>query len=264
MSTGAPQTPGPVAEDVRRKIVEDISIGRLRPGDRLGSERDLAMEFGVSRSTLRQVLAALEEAGMVKRLPGRSGGTFVGHAKVDRDLRRVDGLPAYLQQQGYSAGTRVLSTALATADGTTRAALGLPGGALVHDIVRLRLADGSPISLEHCRLRAELFPDLLEQPLGGSLYELLDERYDVAPSESEEQIEVVLATPYEAELLGVAEAAPLLSVTRTTKDQHGTPFEFSHDLFRADRTRITVSSPGRGLRGAGRRDGTIVELRTGA
>jgi GntR family transcriptional regulator len=201
---------------------------------------------------------------MVKRLPGRSGGTFVGHAKVDRDLRRVDGLPAYLQQQGYSAGTRVLSTALATADDTSRAALGLPHGALVHDIVRLRLADGSPISLEHCRLRAELFPDLLEQPLGGSLYELLDERYDVAPTESEEQIEVVLATPYEAELLGVAEAAPLLSVTRTTKDQHGRPFEFSHDLFRADRTRITVSSPGRGLRGAGRRDGTIVELRTGA
>lgn len=264
MSTKAPQTPGPVAEDVRRKIVEDISAGRLRPGDRLGSERDLATGFGVSRSTLRQVLAALEQAGIVRRLPGRSGGTFVSHAKVDRDLRRVDGLPAYLQQQGYAAGSRVLSTALATADGSTRAAMGLSAGALVHEIVRLRLADGSPISLEHCRLRAELFPDLLEQPLGGSIYELLDKRYGVAPTESEERIEVVLATPYEAELLGVAEAAPLLSITRATKDQHGRPFEFSHDLFRADRTRITVSSLGRGLRSATRREGNIVELRTGA
>jgi len=72
---------------------------------------------------------------------------------------------------------------------------------------------------------------------------------------------VVNATDDEAELLAVEPETPLLSITRTTFDQNDVPFEFSCDLFRADRTRITVRTPGRGLRGNARRGGGYVELR---
>jgi GntR family transcriptional regulator len=257
----SPLAGSPVAEEVRRKILADISEGRLIPGQKLGSERELAQGLGVSRATLRQALAALGQAGIVRRVQGRAGGTFVAHAKVDRDLSRVDGLPAYLHRQGFAAGSRVLATALVRPDDVTRTALGLAEDALVHDIVRVRLADSSPISLEHARLPADLFPDLLERQLGGSLYELMESVYDVRPSESEERIEVVAATPYEAEVLDVARDAPLLSVTRVTRDDRGRLFEFSHDLFRADRTRVTVHSAGRGLSADARREGDIVELR---
>ena len=64
-------------EEVRRALAEQIGSGRLRPGQRLGAERALAAEFGVSRATLRQALAVLEEGGVVRRVPGRGGGTFV-------------------------------------------------------------------------------------------------------------------------------------------------------------------------------------------
>jgi GntR family transcriptional regulator len=251
----------PVAEQVRRRILADITSGKLTPGDRLGSERDLSIEFGVSRSTLRQVLAGLTSAGIVRRVPGRAGGTFVGHGKVERDLSRVDGLPAYLSRQGLEAGSRVLSTALVQADDATRVALGLPEGAFVLDIVRLRLADGSPLSIDHTRLPADRFPDLLEQPLGGSLYELLAAHYGVEVVDSEERLEFVVATPEEAALLGVQRHAPLISVTRTARDGDGATVEYSHDLFLADRTRILVRSSGRGIRQDARRDGRYVELR---
>ena len=36
---------GPVAEDVRRRIVAMLDAGTLRPGDRLGSEREMAEQF---------------------------------------------------------------------------------------------------------------------------------------------------------------------------------------------------------------------------
>lgn len=251
----------PVAEEVRRRILADISSGTLAAGQRLGSERELALQLGVSRATLRHALGSLAQAGILRRVPGRAGGTFVAHAKVERDLTRVDGLPAYLHRQGFAAGSRVLATALVGADAATRAALSLPEYALVHDIVRVRLADGSPISLDHARFPADMFPDLLEQPLGGSLYELFEQAYGVRPAESEERIEVVAATPYEAQVLDTARDAPLLSVTRVARDESGRPFEFSHDLFRADRTRIAVSSAGRGLRANTRSEGKIVELR---
>jgi len=250
---------GPAAEEVRRRLLDQIGRGQLRPGERLGAERDLALDLGVSRSTVRAALATLEAEGVVRRVPGRGGGTFVHQRKVDRDLSQVVGVPALLREQGMTAGSRIVSTSMVAADETTRAALGIGSGAYVFDVVRIRLADGTPISLEHVRLPADRFPGLLDQPLGGSLYELLEERYGTAPGEAVEHIEVVPAGEDEASILGVEPGAPLLSISRTTRDDDGLPFELSHDLFRADRTTITVRTPAttRARDGAGR----VVQLR---
>lgn len=234
---------GPAAEEVRVRLLDQSNRGQLRPGERLPAERDLAREFGVSRSTLRQALAALEAAGVVRRVPGRGGGTFVRAQKVKRDLSRVVGVPALLREQGMTSGSRIVSTRLAEADDETAGALCLAAGAFVVNLVRIRLADGVPISLEDVKLPAQRFPGLLDLPLGGSLYELLQEQFDTTPGEALEQIEVTTAGEDEASILGVPPGAALLSITRTTKDVAGATFEFSHDLFRADRTVITVRTP---------------------
>lgn len=249
-----------VAEQLRRRMLTDIGAGTLPPGARLGSERELAEHYGVSRATLRQVLSALEEAGLVHRVPGRAGGTFISHAKVEHDLTKVVGVPAYLARQGYAAGTRVISTRMGVADVSSRRALQLKADDLVVDVQRLRLADGTPFSLDHARFPAERFPGLLELSLGGSLYELLEKEYGVAAADAEETVEVVHATDDEAALLSIKGGDPLLSITRTTYDSDGRPIEFSHDLFRADRTRITMRTPGRGLRGAPESDTHFVRI----
>jgi GntR family transcriptional regulator len=234
---------GPAAEDVRRRLLDEISRGRVAAGARLGGERDLAEQFGVSRSTMRQALAELEQEGVVRRVPGRGGGTFVRQQKVERDLSQVVGVPALLRAQGMTAGSRIVSTALTLADEPTATALRLGAEDYVIDVVRIRLADGTPISLEHARLPAAFFPGLLDLPLGGSLYELLEQHYGAVPGEAVEHIEVTSAAEDEAAILGVEAGAPLLSITRTTKDAEGRVFEYSHDLFRADRTVITVRTP---------------------
>ena len=139
-------------------------------------------------------------------------------------------------------------------------ALGLVAGDYVLDVVRIRLADGTPISLEHARLPAEMFPGLLDLPLGGSLYELLQERFGTVPGEAVEHIEVVPAGEDEGSILAVEPGAALLSITRTTEDGDGRVFEFSHDLFRADRTTITVRTPASRTRGSAGH-GRVVQLR---
>jgi GntR family transcriptional regulator len=250
-----------VAEELRRRLLTDIGSGVLPRGAKLGSERELSEHYGVSRSTLRHVLAALQEAGLVRRVPGRAGGTFISHAKVERDMSGVVGVPAYLARQGYVAGSRVLSTQMTAPDETARRALKLRPEELVIDIRRIRLADGTPISLEHAQFPADRFAGLLECSLGGSLYELLEDQFDLVPGEAEELIEVVNATDEEASVLAVQPDTALLSITRTTVDAAGVPFEFSCDLFRADRTRISVRAPGRGVSGLARQDGGYVELR---
>lgn len=240
-SAGTPV--GPAAERVRRQLLDEIREGLLRPGERLRAERDLALHLGVSRSTVRQALAALEAAGEVRRVPGRGGGTFVRGRKVERDLSTVVGVPALLRAQGMTSGSRIISTGMVVADDETAAALELAPGDYVADVVRIRLADGVPISLEHARLPAARFPRLLDLPLGGSLYDLLAEHYETSPGEAEERIEVAPASPDEASILATEPGEPLLSIRRTARDTDGVAFEYSHDLFRADRTAITVRTP---------------------
>jgi GntR family transcriptional regulator len=260
-----PAAIGPTADELRRRLLEQISSGALQPGQRLGGERELAVEYGVSRSSLRQALAALEQDGVVRRVPGRTGGTFVSSDKVDRDLSRLVGVPALLRDQGFTAGSKVMSSAVVAADAATAKALKIEQGAFVCEIVRIRLADSSPISLEHARFPAERFPGLLERSLGGSLYELLEEEYGVRAAEAEERIEVVSATEDEGMILGVPTGAPLLSINRTAVDQDGVPFETAHDLFRADRTRLTVRTHGRaGTAGGAVSRGKLLELKARA
>src|SRR5215210_5360253 len=148
------------------------------PGERLGAERELAERLGVSRSTVRAALADLERSGAIRRARGRGGGIFIADRKVERDLTSLAGLPAYLRRQGFRSDARVLSTATVEADAETAAALGLDGGDLVLEVVRVRLADQAPISLERALFPADRFPGLLDRSLAGSIYELLEGEYD--------------------------------------------------------------------------------------
>jgi GntR family transcriptional regulator len=224
---------GPTALAARERLLAALP----GPGERLGAERELAERLGVSRSTIRAALADLERGGVIRRSRGRAGGIFVAERKVERDLTSLAGLPAYLRRQGFQSDARVLRTATAEADDDARRAL---DAELVHEVVRVRLADGEPISLERACFPAERFPDLLDRSLAGSIYELLETRYALQPGEAEERIEVVAAGAEEARLLGLRRGAPLLAVERTAWDAAGQPFERSHDLFRADRARVVV------------------------
>ena len=247
------------SEELRRRIVADINAGA--PGAKLGSERDLAEHYGTSRSSLRQVLAALEEAGLVHRVIGRAGGIFISHGQVERNLSDVVGVPAFLTSQGYVAGTRVLSTRITTPAPAVQAALRLDADDYVVEIQRVRLADGSPISLEHAQFPADDFPGLLEQQLGGSLYEMLESQYGLVMGRADERIEAVSATADEAALLGIKPKAALLLITRVTYDQNGSPCEFSRDLFRGDRTALAVTATGGGIAARSNADSASVTLR---
>jgi GntR family transcriptional regulator len=231
---------GPVLAQAADAVVRAIGASGAAPGQRLPTERQLAHLLRVSRTTLRQALGQLERDGLIARRPGRNGGTFVNVPKLDRDLRLTGGLPEVLRSQGHSAGARVLRTLIAPADAKDADALGILPGNPVYEITRVRLADGEPISLERSRFPCELFPGLLECPLGDSLYEVLRERYDAAPARAVERVEAVLASSQEAEALDVFTGAPLLWVERIAYDADGRAVEVGTDLFRGDRTRVVT------------------------
>jgi GntR family transcriptional regulator, transcriptional repressor for pyruvate dehydrogenase complex len=72
-----PVHPPTTFEETVERLGTAIRLGLLAPGTRLPSERDLAEQLGISRSTLRQALTTLVQSGYLVALRGRSGGTFV-------------------------------------------------------------------------------------------------------------------------------------------------------------------------------------------
>jgi DNA-binding FadR family transcriptional regulator len=64
-------------EQTVERIGRAIKMGLLRPGERLPAERDLALQLALSRSTVREALRVLSEAGYLDARRGRGGGTFV-------------------------------------------------------------------------------------------------------------------------------------------------------------------------------------------
>ena len=217
-----------------------IDAGAIVPGDKLPREEALAATLGVSRMTLRQALATLERHGTIVRKPGRLGGTFVAEPKIVCDLTGLAGFTEQMRRAHVRAGARVVSATTRTAGRLTARALGLDRGDLVHEVVRVRSANREPLAIEHTSLPTALFPDLLDHRLTGSLYALMTKRYGHAPHTATEVLEPVIASAEQAGLLRVDEGSPLMLIERTAFTVSGVAVEFAHDVFRADRTRITL------------------------
>src|ERR1700753_1414237 len=62
-------------EQVAARLLADVTAGRLAPGEKLPSERDLARRLGGGRAALREALAALGNEGVLETRPG--SGSFV-------------------------------------------------------------------------------------------------------------------------------------------------------------------------------------------
>jgi GntR family transcriptional repressor for pyruvate dehydrogenase complex len=75
-------------EQIVQQIEESILKGELNEGSQLPAERDLAKQFGVSRTAVREAIKALQEKGLVDAFPGR--GTFVTNGTSNSMRRSLD------------------------------------------------------------------------------------------------------------------------------------------------------------------------------
>jgi len=87
-AASAPRS-GRVSEAIAHRIETAISSGRLVPGERLSSERELAQRLKTSRVSVREAYRSLEELGLILVKRGAEGGAFVAdvdHGPVSRSL----------------------------------------------------------------------------------------------------------------------------------------------------------------------------------
>ena len=97
--TFSPVQVGRAGEEVALQIEAAILDGRLAPGDRLPSERELQAQFGTGRGVVREALKALKQKGLVEVRKGAKGGAFVKKLEVSI---ASESLALFLTQNGVA------------------------------------------------------------------------------------------------------------------------------------------------------------------
>jgi GntR family transcriptional regulator len=229
----------PLYSVIANRAETRIRSGEWAEGTRLPPERDLCRELDVSRSTLRQALAELEQRELITRHQGR--GTFVARPRVPTPLSGFFSISEALRARGVAVTTRVVGVATVEASRQLAEDLAILPGDPVVQVERLRIVDGEPLVLESSSLPAHLVPGISDRDLAGrSLYDVLREDYGLRVTDTTETLEPVILTPRESALLAVPRHAPAILTRRITTDADGQVIELAQGLLRGDRSRFLL------------------------
>src|SRR3954467_14625298 len=100
-----PRTRSDASELIALEIRRYLERHELQPGDRIGTEQELAAEFGVSRPTLREGLRLLASSHLIRVGRGRSGGIFVARTPNEGMSRNVsESIAMMLATESVSLG----------------------------------------------------------------------------------------------------------------------------------------------------------------
>lgn len=113
-------------EIIANKVRDQIRDGKLRTGDKLPPEREMAQQLGTSRNALREALRSLEHAGLISLHKGARGGAFITDgnpsavAQSMEDLMHLGGINlANVTEARLSIETAIVE--IVAAKGTTAA-----------------------------------------------------------------------------------------------------------------------------------------------
>lgn len=224
----------PLHVQLTNALGEQIATGTLPPHTKLPSERELCEEYGVSRTTVRKALSEMAHNGMVYTSMGK--GTYVAESGLHEELRPLVSFTEDTRRRGLVASSKILDACIIPADDQLAVQLQLPRGAEVVRLHRLRLADDVPIAIQYTCVSHHLCPNILDFDLSQhSLYQIMRTYYGLDLAIAETKISAALATPQEAELLGMTLPAAVLISQQTTQLADETVIEFTRSVFRGDR-----------------------------
>lgn len=231
MAQESPTTFSPLYRQIKSLILQGLASGEWRPGEAIPSEAELAVRFNVSQGTVRKAVDEMAADNLLVRKQGK--GTFVAShndpraffrflriVPIDGSLTLAQSVP--LECWRAKAGVEASRT------------LKIPVGGPITVVRRLLKFGGKPVVVDEIYLPGETFQSLTLEILReyqGSIYSLFESQFGVRMIRAEERLRAVAAERAAAELLGVAEGSPLLSVERVTYTYGDKPVEWRRGLY---------------------------------
>ncbi|TMF70357.1 MAG: GntR family transcriptional regulator [Chloroflexi bacterium] len=223
-------------EETRDRVLDLIESHEV--GQPIPAERQLAIDLGVSRLTLRAALDDLVRDGYLDRRHG--SGTYVTEPKIAQPLT-LTSFSEDMRRRGMTPGSRTLELTSTLAGARLAHRMGVSPEARLFRVKRLRLADSMPMAMEILHVPEALVPGLTRADFEGrSFYELLQERYGITVASGTQSIEPTVTSEDESDVLGVPLHTPAFLFERTTVSESGRIVEFVRSIYRGDRYRLVA------------------------
>lgn len=229
-------SPVPLYHQVSVVLRNRILEGAFAQSGLLPTEKQIEMEFGVSRISVRKAVDLLVADGLVERRAGR-GTIILAKARQSEGPTTSNGPFENLLSMGHSTDVAVLDFGYEAAGASIASALEVEVGETVQRAVRVRSHKDRPfsylttwipeaigVSFTRKQLQAEPILDLLE-------------RAGARPESASQCFSAASADPAVARALDVAVASPLLSIQRIVRDGANRPVEYLQALYPPERYR---------------------------
>ncbi|GAA2994742.1 GntR family transcriptional regulator [Kitasatospora albolonga] len=225
----------------QQAIQHAVATGAFGPGRRLPSERHLCEQLGISRSTLRRTLKALEEQGLVESSERRGWRVRqIGHSHAP-ETSGLLGFADFNRSLGRVVTARVLGTRTRPAGSEEAERLRVPTGSALFELRRLRLLDGLPICVSHDLVPLAVAPELPAADFTtASVFAQLTAAGH-APVSARYTARAALADAGQRRLLELRGPSAVLTTERLSFDEGGSPCADSHETYRADRYELRLT-----------------------
>ena len=220
-------------EEISREIERRIGNRRMKAGDRLPSERQLAEEFGVQRGTVRCALEILLKKGTIVKIPRR--GHFVAQKRVEIGLNNLHAIKRELESIGRNSRNLLLIYETVSIDKRLAEILQMPEGTLCYHILRIRYDSEKPMSLERSYLIADYVPNLRREDVTSrSPASIMRQKYGIILTDAYQRITQVYADDMESELLRINKEEPLIKYEGMMHDRKGRLIEYFDNVILPD------------------------------
>jgi GntR family transcriptional regulator len=233
-------TPGlPLYAKIESVLADEINSGSLAAGDQLPTEDELIARFEVSRITVRRAIQDLVGRGLVEIRRGK--GTFVAASKISQELTELTGFVEDMQALGRKPTARLVDKKIVAADKSVATHLALTTGTRVVKILRVRLADGVPMSLDETYLPLEIGRKIVTNNLKlEPIFSLLEKKYNIPLIEADYKLEAVAADTSVSAALGVTAGSPIFRIERTSYTTGLKPVDYERLYYRGDLIRFVT------------------------
>ncbi len=236
MITRGPSLTEQVRQHIKRLIVDDdFAEGRIP------SETELATDFGVSRTTVRDALSRLEHEGTIVRRQG--AGTFVNpHGlRIKTRLEEMWSYEEMLKDHGFTPSVQVVEVVTRSPAPDTAEALSLATDESVVVMKKVFYENDDPVVITYNFVPQHLVGGEVDKRYAEKpIFEFLEQHTGSQLAYYVSEIVPIILTVEWAELLGVEPGTAAISFDETGFSTEGQPLVHARSMFRDDLLRLAV------------------------
>jgi len=236
----------PLYVQLKQDLFQQMDLGQLRPGHPIPSERSLCAKYRISRTTVRQALSEMINAGLLSRKQGK--GTFVIERRVNQGLVRIVNFERTVLELGLKPSTQVLGNDVIPADIQMAKILDVPLTSQILKLTLLGKGDATPLvlyesyfPLQFGQRMAKKAAQLEKKGAPFSTYDLYERMGSATPRSVAQTFEAITADDRLAAIMKVRKGLPIFMITSIFQTADQRPLEFRTAQYRGDRYKFHLT-----------------------